>query len=93
MHGNTAADYDPFHDLQEVDGTVEQCQLYHSVYRPPRRCTTTVGVAAVWNSNPVVFHAVTRKDRFSGLYDEAEHKRLLEAFLSEHISRLDVNDN
>jgi Plant transposon protein len=92
MHGNVTADYDPLHDLQGVDGTVQQCSLYHSVYRAPRRSTTTVGVAAVRDSNPAVFHAVTRKERFQGLYDEAEHERLLEALLSEHISRLDVNE-
>jgi hypothetical protein len=92
MHGNVTADYDPFNDLQGVDATVEQCPLYHSVYRPPRRSTTTVGVATVRHSNPAVFHAVTRKERFKGLYDVAEHERLLEALLSEHISRLDVNE-
>jgi Plant transposon protein len=92
MHGNMTADNDSFHDLQGVDGTVEQCPLYHSVYRPPGRSTTRVGVAAVRHSNPAVFHAVTRKQRFSGLYDVAEHERLLEAFLSKHISRLDVNE-
>jgi Plant transposon protein len=92
MHGNMTADYRPFHDLQGVDGTVEQCQLYHTIYRPRRTTTTQVGVATVRHSNPAVFHAVTRKERFAGLYDQAENERLLEAFLSEHISRLDINE-
>jgi hypothetical protein len=49
-----------------------------------------VGVLAVQHSNPAVLHAVTRKERFSGLYNEAKHNLLLETFLFEHISRLDV---
>jgi Plant transposon protein len=74
MHGDFEADYDPTHDLRR-DPTVRDGAM------GPAIVETAIGVSNARRANPVVYEAVTRRERFLATKDEAQNLRLRQALI------------
>jgi Plant transposon protein len=81
MHGDLNADYDPAHDLDTVEAEVQQCALFRRIYRQERRSVKGIGLADAMITNPAVYKAVTRRERFLKMSDAKENDRLFQALM------------
>jgi hypothetical protein len=65
-----------------VEAEVEQCPLFCRIYREENRSVQGIGIADANVSNPAVFQAITRRERFLNMSDAQHNARLYRALVN-----------
>jgi hypothetical protein len=75
MNGDFSADYDPTKTLLSNVWSREEAVVIQNTNG------TSIGVAATRRTNPVVFEAITRSERFQKMTDVEQNKKLRKALI------------